>query len=56
LAELITKFTRRLISYIHLCSPQMKIKIADFLAEQAKEDDENKHLLEVHPNLRKTFK
>lgn len=53
LAELIKKFTRRLVNYIQTCSPNEKIAIADYLMKRAKEDDPNKHLLEVHEKLRK---
>jgi hypothetical protein len=56
LAELIKKFTRRLISYLHQCSPQKRIEVADFLREKAREDDENKNLLEVPEKLRNMYK
>ena len=56
LAELIKKFTRRLISYLHQCSPSKRIEVADFLLQKAKDDDENKNLLEVPEKLRKMYK
>jgi len=55
LTELIKKLTRRLVSYLHQCSPQRKIEVADFLLEKSKEEDKNRNLLEVPEKLRQMY-
>jgi len=59
LVDLTKKFTRRLVSYMYLCSPKERIAVADFLRERLKENNEtneNSHLLEVPNRIRDQYK
>ena len=59
MVDLTKKFTRRLVSYMYLCSPEEKIAVADFLKERLRENNEtneNSHLLEVPNRIRDQYK
>ena len=59
MVDLTKKFTRRLISYMYICSLEERIAVADFLKDRLRENnetDENSHLLEVPNKLREQYK
>ena len=52
MADMLIKFQRRVVSYLYGCKPIIWIKVADFLKLLSKDDDKNRHLLEVPKKLR----
>lgn len=55
MADLVKKFTRRLVNYIFNCSPEKRIAAADLLRTLSDENDENAELLDVPEQLRKQY-
>jgi len=52
MGDILIKFQRRLVSYLYGCNPVIWIKVADLLKLLSKDDDKNRHLLEVPKKLR----
>ncbi|MGD2072833.1 MAG: hypothetical protein PVG65_05030 [Candidatus Thorarchaeota archaeon] len=58
MADALKKLKRRIVNYIYSnsCNGFLVVRIADFLKLHAREDDENKHLLEIPEKVRKQYK